>query len=561
MLARSWFPGLLSMAVVVVGCGGTAPSPPLVSPPLAEAIEQGEVADTDESAAVHTDVELVILSRCPYASGTVRTLLDINEDLGRSLSIEVTYLGALDEQGEFTNLYGETEVQSAQVHVCAREVGERQAWFRFLQCAFEPEVWPTMPRNWPICAQRAGIDPAAVSGCLAGTMATTLLRRDYAQSAALNIVASPTVFFDGQPYWGGRSYDEMIRYLCHVTGDEQTRPSLCADIAPPPQIAATLLFDSRCTDAATCNFRQEITLLETLIPGLELARLDYASAQGKRLFDLIQLVVDAPALPLIVIDGALSTEKLILQRLAEYLVPFGSGYLLTMGSNWDPRGEICNNQIDDTGNGVVDCRDPSCAKAITCRKKEPRRLDLFIMSGCPFAAEMLPSVNRVIEHFSRQRSQVDLRLQFIGEVGDDGQIYSMHGPEEVQEDLRMICAQALYGEQYRFMDYVTCRATDFENRHYDACLPKWMSKKRLNRCVNGKQGKKLLKKSMALADRLGVMGSPTWLVNNHIFMEGRNANAIVRGFCEHNELAACDLPVAGEVESRRFREREPCCNP
>ena len=111
----------------------------------------------------------------------------------------------------------------------------------------------------------------------------------------------------------------------------------------------------------------------------------------------------------------------------------------------------------------------------------------------------------------------------------------------------MICAQDLYGEEYRFMEYVACRSEQLGSGNFETCIPEWMNKNRLNRCAQGNRGRVLLEKSMKAAAELGVEGSPTWLLNNRAFMDGRTAEVIVRGFCELNVREACDDTVAPEL--------------
>ena len=134
----------------------------------------------------------------------------------------------------------------------------------------------------------------------------------------------------------------------------------------------------------------------------------------------------------------------------------------------------------------------------------------------------------------------------------------MHGEDEVAEDLRMICAQDLYGKGYRFMEYVKCRAKTYDSPAWEPCVPKWMNKKKLRRCAEGKRGAKLLKESFLLAEELGIHGSPSWFLNNRVPMTGRTTDTIVRAFCAENELPACDKEVAEEPEVQSGKSGATC---
>jgi hypothetical protein len=46
--------------------------------------------------------------------------------------------------------------------------------------------------------------------------------------------------------------------------------------------------------------------------------------------------------------------------------------------------EDCANGADDNGNKKVDCKDPHCDEDLACRKEMKGRLDLFVMSDCKY---------------------------------------------------------------------------------------------------------------------------------------------------------------------------------
>ncbi|MBU0762024.1 MAG: hypothetical protein KKD39_03280, partial [Candidatus Altiarchaeota archaeon] len=69
--------------------------------------------------------------------------------------------------------------------------------------------------------------------------------------------------------------------------------------------------------------------------------------------------------------------------------------------------EICDNGVDDTSDGKADCEDPACALALNCRPELPAKLDLFIMSECPFGTEALFALYDVSHHFDET---IDIRV-------------------------------------------------------------------------------------------------------------------------------------------------------
>jgi hypothetical protein len=145
----------------------------------------------------------------------------------------------------------------------------------------------------------------------------------------------------------------------------------------------------------------------------------------------------------------------------------------------------------------------------------------------------------VLEHFGRDRRKVDFRLEFVGQVRDDGELSSMHGARELEEDLRQVCAQRHYGKNYLFMDYVLCRNKTVQSTEWERCVHSPMKVDVIRRCSEGAEGQRLLRKSFELADDLGFRGSPSWLMNNNMEISGRDPQSILDTYCGENQLPEC----------------------
>ncbi len=540
--------------VVMLGCGGASEKTTILPQDVKPTQPKKE-----KKVAQHAEITTFVLARCPHAASIIRSLTTLKKEMGASIGLRFSYLGMLDEQGKPDRAAGETEITAAMTQACVSMKVEKEAWLKFLMCTYNEDNWRSNPPlGWKTCAGEAGIDTTLISECLDKGEGEAILAGMYGMSMALGVEASPTLIIDGSIYLGDRSYDNLKRYICHVAGTPETMPTVCDQVSPPPPVAATLLYDSRCTDPSICDVSREIALLKQLFLGLVLKEIDFTTDEGKHLFDLIgKTRSKIDELPLIVLEKSPSENAGSIELIRNYLIPFGKGYLLAMGNGWNPLAEICDNEIDDTGNGLIDCHDSSCAETPACRQEQKGRLDLFFMSGCPFSAKLLPVIDRLLEHFGKDRKQIDLNLQFIGGVHED-RLVSMHGPEEVAEDLRMICAQKLYGKNYRFMEYITCRAKTFDSPAWETCVPKWMNKKRLLKCAEGDEGRKLLKESFEFANKVALQGSPSWLLNNRLPMEGRNLKSIIEGFCAHNDSSVCQKEIPKEPDIQTNEETGRC---
>jgi hypothetical protein len=158
--------------------------------------------------------------------------------------------------------------------------------------------------------------------------------------------------------------------------------------------------------------------------------------------------------------------------------------------------------------------------------------------------DLLPAVDAFLAHMGRDRRQVDLRIGLIGSVGAGGALESMHGEEEVAEDLRLACAQELYGERYRFLAYAVCRADAGRGDDWRSCVPKGLSAKAIARCAEGERGRALVAASFAAAEAAGMAASPSWLLNEKLEVQARTAEQIRAAFCARNgDAAGCATPI------------------
>lgn len=194
-------------------------------------------------------------------------------------------------------------------------------------------------------------------------------------------------------------------------------------------------------------------------------------------------------------------------------------------------------------------------------------LELFVMSHCPYgiAAEQLMA--SVLNAFT---DSIDFRLHFIAAYSNN-QLQSLHGAEEVNEDMRQLCAMKYYPNSYFnyilcyddlyaqcSADYSTCSSSGGSNctAEYSACISSidWtycadqsdFNIDTISNCYQGNEGKQLLINDIERADDLGVQGSETF------FLDGQELNRTYRWspdslkglICDkHPGLSACSLTL------------------
>ena len=522
--------------LAALGCGGSQPRP--ATEPEATSAEEATAPQTPGSP--FGEISLHVLTRCPHAAEMIRVAVTLKRELGDDLAIAFGLIGRTDDGGRPSPEVGDAEIESAKLMLCVGQSVDDAAWNDFLECVWGGETWRGLPQSADHCVERAGLDPREVSACAAADETDQLLGVTYAASEASGIEVSPTVFVGDTLYLGEADPATLREWVCANGTREAPRPQACGEAPDVRAGGATLLVDSRCGDLPVCDVSRELIYLLQRLPGLEIVELDYTTEDGRALYAKIQETgLPLSELPLLVFD----TPPPATAGLGEFLVPFGDKALLAMSDGWDPTREICDNGVDDTGDGATDCADARCAMHRSCRR-ETKLLEVFIMSGCPFSAEMMPTLGALLDHFGRSNEAFRLRFDYIGGADAEGVLVSLHGPDEVAEDLRMICAQEIYPDDHAFFDYVACRARGYDSGDWQACIRAPLSAKKIAACAEGPRGQELLAESFERSAAAGVRGSPSVLVNGRFDLESRTLSALVEGFCEHNPSFACEKKIS-----------------
>jgi hypothetical protein len=436
--------------------------------------------------------------------------------------------------------------------LCAAEISDTPlGTARFCACLTQTRT--TMPLGWEDCASQAGIDVGGIKTCAMTEAGDELLASSYDAMMAADVPVSPWVVIDGMPFYLELEPQLVQEALCCAMG-EDARPGSCP--AKPGcfnvPVDLTVILDPRCPDC-TSMAEEAVGNLVLPFPMLTITIVQFGDPGAAELFE----ASGAGVLPVLLLgDNATASAG---WGAVEELTYEAGGYHVVipdlMGARFDPTAEICDNGVDDTSDGKADCEDPACALALNCRPELPAKLDLFIMSECPFGTEALFALYDVSHHFDET---IDIRVHWITTIQDaaaiveesldamcvarDGQaLCGLHGHTEVEENLRQICIQSLYTTK-EFMAYARCR-TGPANLPWEECAEAAeLDVGTIEGCSLGAQGFDLLADDGVLADALGVDASPTYIFNNK-YVEGVDPKPgdIADAICIFNpDLAGCD---------------------
>lgn len=132
--------------------------------------------------------------------------------------------------------------------------------------------------------------------------------------------------------------------------------------------------------------------------------------------------------------------------------------------------------------------------------------DLYIMSQCPYG---LQALNGFVE-FVKTFKDADWNINFIGTVDKDFSFNSLHGPEEVEDEMIWLAVKELHPKkwieflQIRSKEYIPTRAILQKMKIDVEKINQWIALK----------GKEVLAGHYQRSVRLNINASPTLLINN-----------------------------------------------
>lgn len=479
--------------------------------------------------------EMFVMSQCPFGVMVENAIAPALEKLGDYVDFQLNFIGEEPSPGQLSSMHGENEVKGDIVQLCAKKYAPEK-YMKFILCMNKDSR--SIPNNWEGCANENQLDVAKLKACYEGEEGKQLLSESFKKANEKSAGGSPTMFVNDKPYQGGRETLDFLRGIC---AEFKAKPEPCKDVPEPKEVHLTVLSDKRCKE---CNTVRITSQLRNMFPKLVIKEIDYGDEEGKKLYGDLGLKY-LPAY----LFGKDVMEESAYQRLQRFMEDVGEYKNLKIGARFDPTAEICDNKIDDTNDGKVDCDDDTCKNTIICRAELPNKLDVFVMSECPFGIKALNSMKEVLEAFEKK---IDFDIHFIADESG-GSLTSMHGQSEVDENIRELCVIKHYGRNYKYMDYILCRNENIKGNWEDCTGEKTgVSKDVIKKCFEGDEGKNLLREDLKIAKSLDISGSPTWLANNKYKFSAVSAEQIRHNLCLYNKnLKGCEKTLSGDTGPTR----------
>jgi len=498
-------------------------------------------------------LDFYVMSQCPYGTQVEDAINPVIQEMGEYIDLNINYIASEKNDGTLNSLHGQPEVDEDIRQLCVSKYFPKNS-LDFIVC--QNKDIKNAKKNAKECAKNNNISFDKIETCFKEE-GKTLLSDSSKISKKIEASASPTIYLNDKLYLGKRDTDTFKRFICQAINKEakpcedfpictdnsdcipQTRKiGICkkpntkeanCKYEDAPVVNVTIISDKRCKKCE--NTKMIIKNLKNIFQGLEIAEYDYSQEQGQSFYKEHNLKY----LPAVTFDKNVEKGESY-EKIKSFLIANNDLYQLQLNSDFDPTIEICDNEIDDTANGKTDCDDDSCINDLHCREEKIQKLDLFVMSQCPYGTRALDAMKEVLPNFG---DKINFNIHYIASQIDDKNFNSLHGQAEVDENIRQLCAKKYNPNEY--LDYIWCRNPTIKDPNWEKCAESTaLNLVKVKECSTGDEGKKLLTENIKLANELKIKASPTWLLNNNTIFSGIDANKIKTQYCSKNKVEGCE---------------------
>lgn len=169
----------------------------------ADAVEVHQLISRSE---VNSSLVFFAMSHCPYAAVAEAVLADVAKALP-SLSIQVKFIAAVDENGSLIAPGGAQELAEDKRQACVQKLFP-QKFFNYTLCR-----GMDLNASWEGCA--SGFNASRVTECAEGNEADDILRRDVDFASQVGASGSPVYLVNNQVRFSGvLSQATLARYAC-----------------------------------------------------------------------------------------------------------------------------------------------------------------------------------------------------------------------------------------------------------------------------------------------------------------------------------------------------------
>jgi len=168
--------------------------------------------------------------------------------------------------------------------------------------------------------------------------------------------------------------------------------------------------------------------------------------------------------------------------------------------------------------------------------KQPAKTDkpdveLFVMAFCPYGNQAESLIKPVLDLL---KDKISLSLHYIVAKDDTGKYSSLHGDQELHQDVRELCVAKYQND--KFWDFVAkinekCTAQNADTCWEQVAKDLGIDTQKIKDCQTN-EADSLLAAELALTEQFKVSGSPTLIINGVEYSGERSSEGYKTGICD-----------------------------
>jgi len=512
----------------------------------------GSSGTFDDSAATtgagQAKLDFYVMSQCPYGTQVEDAIKPVLDKLGNAVDFELNYIVSA-EGDNFKSLHGPAEISGDMIQLCAAKY-DPDKYMDLVVCMNKDAR--SIPNNWEACADESGLDKESIKKCYEGDEGKQLLTESMKKSQEVRASGSPTMYLNGKPYNGGRDTTSFLRAICSNLKDHpgcEDIPACGSDAectAQPDKIGTCknpgqddaecvytdpvsfeviVLNDKRCS---SCDVSRIIATTEQLFKGAKHRTVDVSSEEGKKIVEDLGLTV----VPVFIFDKDVEKTKTWTDtpRIRDAFEPAGDKYRL-------------KDAVTKASYYIDEEKRNQYLKSIGVVKGDNKpQIDFYVMSYCPYGNQAEEGIAPVYDLLG---DKADFKPHYVIYENyrgggpsycfdDENKYCSMHGIQELHQDIREMCAYKHLGTKAWF-DFALAMNKDCNANNADSC---WegvadkigLDKKVITDCFDT-EALDILKEEKSLNKLMGVSGSPTVFIEGDQYSGARDPDSFRKALC------------------------------
>ncbi len=154
------------------------------------------------------EVQLFVMSRCPYGVQAENAIKPVLDALKNKISFELRFIANRNEDGTFSSLHGTPEIQEDLRQVCAANVYPN--YMDYVVCRNAN----INSGDWQSCATKNNMNAEIIKACSEGKEGDALLAKNIALGNSIGVGSSPTIIINSQSYRGQRTPEGFLTAIC-----------------------------------------------------------------------------------------------------------------------------------------------------------------------------------------------------------------------------------------------------------------------------------------------------------------------------------------------------------